>query len=44
MNDKEKYKKLIELVIENSYETEFELLQWLFKKYDEAEKSEVENG
>lgn len=44
MKDKEAYKKLIELVVEDSYTKEFELLQWLFRKLDEVEATERSTG
>lgn len=40
MNDKEAYKKLIEIIIDDSYAKEFEILRWLFRKYDECEEIE----
>ena len=40
MDDKAMFKKAIEIVTEDSFAKEFDLLRWLFKKYEEAEEKE----
>ena len=37
MNDKEAIRKLIEIVISDSYDKEIDLLRWLFRKLEETE-------
>lgn len=36
MKDKDAIKKIIGIVIYDSYDEEFELLQWLFAEYEKA--------
>lgn len=36
MKDKDAIKKIIGIVINDSYDKEFELLQWLFAEYEKA--------
>lgn len=38
MTDKEAIRKAIKVIIENTYDQEFELLDKLFRMYEEAEK------
>lgn len=40
MIDYEAIKKLIEILVEDSYTKEFELLRWLFRQLEEAEGKE----
>ena len=42
MKDKEAIRKLIGIVINDSYDKEFELLQWLFAAYENANYEEEE--
>ena len=39
MEDAEMIKKLIGIVVNESYDKEFDLLRWLFRKYEECEKN-----
>ena len=40
MSDKEAIRKLIELVINDSYDREIDVLRWLFRKLEELEVEE----
>ena len=44
MRDKEAIKKIIGIVINDSYDKEFELLQWLFAEYEKAANYEEANS
>ncbi len=44
MKDKEAIRKLIGIVINDSYDKEFELLQWLFAEYEKASNYEEVNS
>lgn len=40
MSDKDAVRKLIELVINDSYDREIDVLRWLFRKLEELEEEE----
>lgn len=40
MSDKDAIRKLIELVINDSYDREIDILRWLFRKLEELEVEE----
>lgn len=44
MKDKDAIKKIIGIVINDSYDKEFGLLQWLFAEYEKAENYEEVNS
>lgn len=48
MSDKDAVRKLIELVINDSYDREIDILRWLFRKLEELEAESdvqyIQNG